>query len=147
MQWIHTKERECRADDLLRMETDVVESLESFRARTAIEKIVAENGASYESYLLAGRLQYLAGGYRRAIGLYIKAMLLAPDDPEPLYGLKDCYVVTGATDAAARMVDAIRLTEERAFARCAPASAPGSKDWKKPPEIFQTLENQKAHCL
>jgi tetratricopeptide (TPR) repeat protein len=103
MKWMHTEDRDRRTEF-----SPVPASIESRRI---------QHRADYESLLLAGRLQYLAGEYPKAIAFYLKAMLFSPEDPGPLYGLKDCYVATGDPAAASRMVLAIRVAEERAARR------------------------------
>jgi tetratricopeptide (TPR) repeat protein len=77
------------------------------RALEIHETILSRIGTSYAAYLRAGRLHYRAGGYRRSLSFYVKALLLSPDEAVPRYGMMHCYVAMGDMKAASRILSSV----------------------------------------
>lgn len=75
------------------------------------EQILSRIGTSYAACLRAGRLHCRAGGYRRSLSYYIKALLLSPGDGAPLRGMMNCHLAMGNRDAAAQAVSALHAVE------------------------------------
>jgi len=81
------------------------------RALALHEKILSRIGTSYAAYLRAGRLHYRAGGYKRSLSFYMKALLLSPSEDAPLCGMLNCYVAMGDRESAARASRSLHSTE------------------------------------